>query len=225
MKKALWVVVAVVVLAGCNVTQPPVANTGGSVTAPPAAVQITKALIPTPQATTEPATLEPTEETALETDAVDDDEPGFDEIDYEDPTTGPDAEPEFQEAGILDTSIQDGSRLSDVAVSNDLVTYYRMDVEFNSKKNDYRYDYYTRIMRLDKKTGKCKEFLNTKGKGFIFDFYLHDDGSLYYVLGESICPEKPSRLCRYQKEKARFWWMMCFRSTRLRMVQFTMSGR
>lgn len=100
---------------------------------------------------------------------------------------------------ILDAEKQDGSRLSDVAVTDGKTVYYRDDVYVEGIADDYEDDYtYTRIMQYDKKTKKSKELLNTKGMGFILQLYVDKNGILYYLLGESTCPDNPSSFLRVQ---------------------------
>lgn len=181
MKRVVVLIMAVMLLAGCagGVTVMPTISAmpsqSASGTAKPTAS-------PTPLPTTTPEPSKPVITIAQ--------------------TPSPMQDDSFTDVWVLDTNEQNGSRLSGVAVTDGKAVYYRSDVGFNSNKDDYRYDYYTRIMKYDPKTGKSNELLNTKKKGFIFNLYLRENGTLYYTMGENICPDKPLCLYRYQGGKS-----------------------
>ncbi len=185
MKKALWVVVAVVMLAGCSMettTNPITEKPSSLLTVSPTIF----AIVSTSANAVNLSTLEPT----------------LDEQDLSTPFPSTTTQHEYSYLWSVDAGEMEGRRLSDVAVSDGRFVYYLDNVEYKSGKDDYRYDYYTIIKKYDARTGKNKVLLSTKGKGFVFKLLIDSNGTLYYVMAENIAPDVPMQLYRFQSGKS-----------------------
>lgn len=198
MKKGLLIAIFLFLLSGCTHTpiQTQVSTVVESGTPSPSAgstMEATPSLLPThsPTALLSSDTPQPTEIITAGPEDIGDLEPS------------PVQDDSFIDIPlVLDADEQDGRRLSEVAVSDGKVVYYRKDSYFDSKKGGYLFDYFTKIMKYNKASEKSTEIYSSKNKGFVLNLLIDSMGALYYTLAENICPDKPMCLYRYANGKS-----------------------
>lgn len=195
MKKALWVVVTVAMLAGC-VSAPAVNDTTTLKASTTIAVATTRSATEAPLATACPVTVDPTVADELET------EEPLPSLETKQPEPSPTPDEWLNTIWPLDPSEQNGSRFSSIAVTDGYVVYFRRDYEITNQIDSNGYSArYTKIYRYNKKTGKKQLVLNTKGIGYVFSMLLDKGGSLYIELSDNNYKDKPTRLYRVHNKK------------------------